>query len=77
MGGNNFEFKPQFSRLDADYGSVLLNQGNLDFEWQNYNDSGFFIKEEVKHIQPIKDKNDNVFFVVAINNEKPRVFAIN
>jgi hypothetical protein len=77
MGGNNFEFKPQFSRLDADYGSVLLNNGNLDFEWQNYNDSGFFIKEEVKHIQPIKDKNGNVFFVVAINNEKPRVFAIN
>ncbi|MBW2936862.1 VCBS repeat-containing protein [Aureisphaera sp. CAU 1614] len=77
MGGNNFEFKPQFSRLDADYGNVLLNQGNLDFEWQNYNESGFFIKEEVKHIQPIKDKNGNVFFVVAINNEKPRVFAIN
>ncbi len=77
MGGNNFEFKPQFSRLDADYGSVLLNKGDLDFEWQNYNDSGFFIKEEVKHIQPIKDKNGNLFFVVAINNEKPRVFAIN
>ncbi|MCB0457869.1 MAG: VCBS repeat-containing protein, partial [Flavobacteriaceae bacterium] len=57
MGGNNFEFKPQFSRLDADYGSVLLQNGDLDFEWQNYNNSGFFIKEEVKHIQPIKDKN--------------------
>lgn len=77
MGGNNFEFKPQFSRLDADYGSVLLQNGNLDFEWQNYNDSGFFIKEEVKHILPIKDKNGNLYFVVAINNQKPRIFAIN
>lgn len=77
MGGNNFEFKPQFSRLDADYGNILLNKGDLDFEWQNYNDSGFFIKEEVKHILPIKDRNGNVFFVVAINNGKPRVFAIN
>ncbi|MEZ4859106.1 MAG: CRTAC1 family protein, partial [Flavobacteriaceae bacterium] len=77
MGGNNFEFKPQFSRLDAAYGSVLLNNGNFDFEWQSYNDSGFFVKEEVKHILPIKDENGNVFFVVAINNEKPRVFAIN
>ena len=77
MGGNNFEFKPQFSRLDADYGSVLLNQGNLDFAWEEYNKSGFFIREEVKHIQPITDINGNVFFVVAINNEKPRIFAIN
>ncbi|MEZ4779712.1 MAG: VCBS repeat-containing protein [Flavobacteriaceae bacterium] len=77
MGGNNFEFKPQFSRLDADYGSVLLNQGDLNFAWEEYNKSGFFIKEEVKHILPIKDKNGNVFFVVAINNEKPRIFAIN
>ncbi|MEN8125185.1 MAG: VCBS repeat-containing protein [Bacteroidota bacterium] len=77
MGGNNFEFKPQFSRLDADYGDVLLNEGNLEFTWQNYNKSGIFIKSEVKHINQLKDKNGKTFILFAINNEKPKIFSIN
>jgi hypothetical protein len=76
MGGNNFEFKPQFSRLDSDYGSVLLNDGNEKFTWQDYNTSGFFIRDEVKHIQQFKDKNGKTFIIVAINNNKPRVFEL-
>jgi enediyne biosynthesis protein E4 len=77
MGGNNFEFRPQFSRLDSDYGSVLLNDGNEEFTWQDYNTSGFFIRDEVKHIQQFRDKNGKSFIIVAINNNKPKVFEIN
>jgi hypothetical protein len=77
MGGNDYEFKPQFSRLDANYGSVLLNDGKLNFEWQNYSESGFFVKEEIKHIRQFKDSAGNTFMIVAINDEKPRVFEIN
>ncbi len=77
MAGNNFEFKPQFSRLDASYGNLLLGDGKMGFEWQNYQDSGFNIKDEVKHLAPFKDQNGNLFLVVAINNEKPKIFAIN
>ena len=77
MGGNNFEFKPQYSRLDAGYGNVLLNDGNLGFSWQDYNTSGFFIKDEVKHLKTFKDKNGNTYIIAAINNNKPRIFAIN
>lgn len=76
MGGNDFEFKPQFSRLDANYGSVLLNDGNLNFDWQNYNESGFMVKEEIKHIRQFHDAAGNAYIIVAINDEKPRVFAI-
>ena len=36
LGGNNYEFKPQYSRLDANYGSVLLNDGAGNFAWQEY-----------------------------------------
>ena len=77
MAGNNFEFKPQFSRLDADYGDVLLNDGNFEFTWQNYDKSGIFIKSEVKHIKQFKDKNGKAFFLFAINDEKPKIFSIN
>jgi len=30
MGGNNFEFKPQYSRLDANFGSILLGNDKLE-----------------------------------------------
>ena len=77
LGGNNFEFKPQFSRLDASYGNVLLGDGKLNFTWQNYNQSGFTIKNEVKHLKTFKDKNGKTFIIAAINNEKPKIFKIN
>jgi hypothetical protein len=76
MAGNNFEFKPQFSRLDANFGNVLLGDGNLNFEWQNYDESGFFVRDEVKHLKSVKDKNGNEFLIAAINEGKPKVFAL-
>lgn len=75
-GGNNHEFRPQFSRLDADYGSVLLNDGAMSFDWQNHEESGFFIKEEIKHIRPIKDAQGRTYIFVAINDQKPQIFAL-
>ena len=76
MAGNNFEYKPQYSQLDANYGSVLLNSGYANYKWQNYNDSGFFIKGEVKHLAKFRDKAGNSFIIAAINNEKPKIFKI-
>ena len=77
MGGNNFEFKPQYSRLDASYGNVLINKGDMQFEWQSYDKSGFFVKEEIKHLDLMRDKNGNTFIISAINNAEPRVFKVN
>ena len=76
MGGNNFEFKPQYSRLDANFGSILLGNEKLDFEWQNYDESGFLIKEEVKHIERFQDSKGKRFIIAAINDNKPKVFAL-
>ena len=77
MAGNNFEFKPQFSRLDASYGNLLLGNGNLGFEWQDYEKSGFKIKDEVKYLKELKDKNGNTFVIAAINDSEPKIFALN
>jgi len=76
LGGNNFEFKPQYSRLDANFGSVLLGNGQKDFEWQDYNTSGFFIRNEIKHIGQFKDKNGKTYIITAINNDKPKIYKI-
>jgi hypothetical protein len=77
MAGNNFEFKPQYSRLDANYGSVLLGDGKLGFTWQDYNTSGFVIKNEVKHLKTMRDKDGKTYVISAINNQAPKLFAIN
>ena len=77
MGGNNFEFKPQYSRLDANYGSILLGDGKLGFEWQDYNKSGLLVREEIKHLRQFKDKNGKTYVIAAINDSKPKIFAIN
>ncbi len=77
MAGNNFEFKPQYSRLDANYGNVLLGDGQMNFTWQNYNDSGFFIRNELKHLEKFKDASGKNYIVTAINNSKPKIFALN
>ncbi len=76
MAGNNFEFKPQYSRLDANYGTVLLGDGKLNFTWQNYNTSGFMVKNEVKHLKIIKDKKGKRYVIAAVNNDSPKIFSI-
>lgn len=76
MGGNDFEFKPQFSRLDANYSSLLVNKKGDNFEWQDYTTSGFFVKNEIKHIHKIEGKDGKTRVIVVINNEKPKIFEL-
>ena len=77
LGGNQYEFKPQFSRLDANYGSVLLGNKNGTFSWLPYNQSGFFIKGEVKQLKIIKDKNKTVSIIAVVNDNTPKIFRRN
>ena len=77
LGGNNYEFKPQYSRLDAIYGGVLLQNDSGGFEWESYENSGFFVRGEIKNILPFKDKTGNRYFIVGRNNDTPKVFGFN
>lgn len=77
MAGNNYEFKPQFSRLDASQGNLLLGDGKLGFTWQDYETSGFKIRDEVKYLKQFKDNNGKIYVIAAVNNNKPKIFALN
>jgi enediyne biosynthesis protein E4 len=77
MGGNNFDFKPQFSRQDASFGHVLIGTGKLNFEWKNFSESGFFVAGQIRHLKSFADKKGNRFMFAALNSEKPRVFKYN
>ncbi|MNF36359.1 FG-GAP repeat protein [compost metagenome] len=77
LGGNQYEFKPQFSRLDANYGSVLLGSKKGTFSWMPYNQSGFSIKGEVRQLKTIKDKTKAVSIIAVVNNSTPKIFKRN
>jgi beta-lactamase class A len=77
LGGNQYEFKPQFGRLDTNFGSLLLGTKKGTFTWTSYDKSGFYLKGEVKHIQKIKNKNNTASIIAVINDATPKIFKIN
>ena len=52
MVGNFYDNNIQMGRNDADFGTILINKGNGQFECGNIN--GLQIKGQVSHIKKIK-----------------------
>ena len=76
IGGNKFGFPPQFGRLDASYGDVLLNLGDGKFERVKPQVSGLDLRGEVRDIKVINGSNKR-YLLVAINDELPRLYQLN
>ncbi len=75
LGGNMFGFLPQFSRVDASYGHVLLNDGKGKFTWLPPNHTGLEIPGEIKDIVELKNKkNKNLLF--SVNNDYPILYKV-
>jgi hypothetical protein len=77
LGGNQYEFKPQFGRLDSNHGSVLLGSKKGVFSWVPYVKSGFFLTGEVQKIKTIKSKNNTIAILAVLNNNTPKLFTSN
>ncbi len=75
LGGNNFNFPPQFGRLDASYGDVLINKGNLKFEWIPPGRSGINLPGEIRDIKQIKGK-DKMYILIVQNDMVPVLYQI-
>ncbi|MDZ7899741.1 MAG: VCBS repeat-containing protein [Arcicella sp.] len=67
LGGNFYECNIEMGRYDADYGTVLINKGNCQFEVSKLN--GLKIDGQVKRIRKIKVGNKEVL-LIARNNDK-------
>lgn len=57
LGGNLSYFLPQFERLDASFGDVLLNDGKGKFRWVGQKQSGLNVQGVVRDIVEIQGKN--------------------
>lgn len=73
LGGNNYSLKPQFGRLDSNFGSVLLNK-ETGFEHAPSSKTGFKFSGEVKALEWLKDSNGNEYIFMGITDDKPKLF---
>jgi enediyne biosynthesis protein E4 len=74
LGGNEFGFLPQFGRLDASLGDVLLNDGKGNFTMLGPERSGLDLPGQVRDIVTIPGK-DRVYLLFLQNNEVPALFS--
>jgi len=73
LSGGEDNLKPQFGKLDAGYGELLLGDGQGGFEWIPYFKSGLKIKGVVRNLTPLKIGKKETF-LFGINNQQPRLY---
>ncbi|MGZ8557966.1 MAG: FG-GAP-like repeat-containing protein [Chitinophagaceae bacterium] len=76
LGGNQFGFLPQFERLDASFGDVLINNGKGGFTWQEASRTGLQLRGEVRDIALIENK-EKKYLLFLQNNEYPVLVEVN
>ena len=73
LGGNEFGFLPQFGRLDAGFGSVLLNNGKGGFDWIPPARSGLELRGQIRDIVNIPGRGKD-YLLFLQNDEYPVLF---
>ncbi len=73
-GGNKFVFPPQFGRLDASYGHVLMNEGEGNYRWVEPNQSGVSEKGEIRAIKQIGSNDNRHYLLIVQNDQTPVLF---
>ncbi|HXB30258.1 MAG TPA: VCBS repeat-containing protein, partial [Puia sp.] len=68
--GNYYENNIQMGRYDADFGTLLINHGNGNFQTESLN--GIQIKGQVRHIKKLKIGKKEAF-ILARNNDSTMV----
>ncbi|MES2004929.1 MAG: VCBS repeat-containing protein [Bacteroidota bacterium] len=75
-GGNEYGFLPQFERLDASRGAVMMNKGNGVFALLNSMESGVELNGQVRDIAEIRNGVEKKLLFLR-NDMRPVLFKIN
>jgi hypothetical protein len=76
IAGNEDNFLPQFGRLDASFGNILLNDGKGNFNSIDCIHSGLAVHGNVRDIQEI-NSDKKKYLVFMRNNDFPVLYQIN
>ncbi|MEP6845880.1 MAG: VCBS repeat-containing protein, partial [Panacibacter sp.] len=75
LGGNKFDFLPQFSRLDASFGVVLINNGSSEFMPMESAKSGLQLGGQVRDIKLLAFRNERHILFLR-NDDYPVLYKI-
>jgi len=76
LGGNQYNAKPQTGIYAGSNGTVLSNQKGRNFQPVPIENSGWFVKGQVRDIKKMKCRKKE-FLLVARNNDSMEIFEIN
>ncbi len=76
LGGNKFDFQPQFGRLDASFGTILINDGEGNFTPLDPSKSGLQLTGQIRDVKEIKNK-EGTYILILQNNEYPLLYKLN
>ena len=76
LGGNKYDLLPQFGRLDASYGEVLLNLGNRKLELASSSVTGILVDGQVRDIISINSPGKNKLISFILNQKRPVFFSV-
>jgi hypothetical protein len=74
LAGNDFTVRPQWGRADAEKGTVLLNQGDLQFKGRGSRESGFYAPTDVRDLV-IVGEGPQSLLVLGNNNATLSTFS--
>ena len=75
LAGGEDNLKPQFSKLDSGFASLLLGNGNGTFSFVPVNQSGLRLKGTVRSSVKVNMKS-KIGFLLGINNQKPVYYVL-
>ena len=76
LGGNHFDYQPQYERLDASFVDVLIQKQGMQFEVLDPTQSGILLKGQMRDIKKINRQGKENFLFLQ-NNEFPLLFQLN
>jgi len=76
LGGNLFDFPPQFGRLDGSYGHVLINYGKGGYQWVEPAQSGLSLRGSIKDIKEINHGAKNRLLLITQNDQQPALYQL-
>jgi len=77
FGGNLYGLKPEMGRLDSFMGGYLKGDGKGSFTYIDHNESGIYIRGEVRDIQKIRLANKKDVLIYSRINDKVAFFELN
>jgi len=73
LGGNFYGLKPEVGRYDASYGVTLIGGKDGSYRYMPPDQSGLFIKGEVRDVKQIKGQKGD-YILMARNNDSLQIF---